>query len=63
MHITCGTGADFYTLLFRTSDEPGYHAFSLFVVPADLPGFTVSRKLEKLGICISNTAELFFDNC
>ena len=62
MYITNGTQADFYTLLARTSDDPGYHAFSLFVVPADLPGVTVSRKLEKLGVWISDTAELFFDN-
>jgi citronellyl-CoA dehydrogenase len=61
MFITNGTQADFYTLLARTSDDPGYHSFSLFVVPADLPGVTVSRKLEKLGVWISDTAELFFD--
>ena len=62
MFITNGTQADFYTLLARTSDAPGYHSFSLFVVPADLPGVTVSRKLEKLGVWISDTAELFFDH-
>ncbi|WP_051327019.1 acyl-CoA dehydrogenase family protein [Desulfatibacillum aliphaticivorans] len=62
MFITNGTQADFYTLLARTSDEPGYHAFSLFVVPADLPGVHVSRKLEKIGVWCSDTAELFFDD-
>ena len=62
MYITNGTQADFLTLLARTSDDPGYHAFSLFVVPTDIPGFIVCRKLEKLGIRISDTAELFFDN-
>jgi len=62
MFITNGTQADFYTLLARTSDEPGYHSFSLFVVPSDLPGVQVSRKLDKLGARISDTAELFFDN-
>ena len=61
MYITNGTQADFLTLLARTSEEPGYHSFTLFVVPTDLPGFTVSRKLDKLGIRISDTAELFFD--
>jgi citronellyl-CoA dehydrogenase len=61
MFITNGTQADFYTLLARTSDDPGYHSFSLFVVPANLAGVTVSRKLEKLGVWISDTAELFFD--
>jgi citronellyl-CoA dehydrogenase len=62
MYITNGTQADFYTLLARSSPEPGYHSFSLFIVPSDLPGVTVGRKLEKLGVRISDTAELFFDN-
>jgi len=62
MYITNGTQADFFTLLARTSDEPGYHSFSLFVVPSTLAGVSVGRKLDKLGIRISDTAELFFDN-
>jgi citronellyl-CoA dehydrogenase len=62
LYITNGTQADFFTLLARTSDEPGYHSFSLLVVPANLPGVKVGRKLEKLGTHISDTAELFFDN-
>ncbi len=61
-YITNGTQADFLTLLARTSDEPGYHSFSLFVVPTNLPGFVVSKKLDKMGMRSSDTAELFFDN-
>ena len=61
-YITNGTQADFLTLLARTSDAPGYHCFSLFVVPTNLPGFHVSRKLDKLGMRSSDTAELFFDD-
>mgnify|MGYP001829147600 CR=1 FL=1 len=61
-YITNGTQADFLTLLARTSDEPGYQSFSLFVVPTDLEGFQVSKKLDKLGMRSSDTAELFFDN-
>ena len=60
-YITNGTQADFLTLLARTSDEPGYHSFSLLVVPTNLPGFQVSRKLKKMGCHSSDTAELFFD--
>jgi citronellyl-CoA dehydrogenase len=59
-YITNGTQADFLTLLARTSDDPGYRSFSLFVVPTNLPGFNVSRKLDKLGVRCSDTAELFF---
>jgi citronellyl-CoA dehydrogenase len=62
IYITNGTQADFLTLLARTNDDPGYGAFSLFVVPTDQPGFKVGRKLDKLGLRSSDTAELFFDN-
>ncbi len=62
MFITNGTQADFFTLLARSSDEPGYHSFSLIVLPSDLPGITIGRKLDKLGARISDTAEIFFDN-
>jgi citronellyl-CoA dehydrogenase len=61
-YITNGTQADFLTLLARTDDKPGYHSFGLFVMPTDLPGFSISKKLDKLGIRSSDTAELFFDN-
>ncbi|MFH2064591.1 MAG: acyl-CoA dehydrogenase family protein [Pseudomonadota bacterium] len=61
-YITNGTQADFLTLLARSSDTPGYHSFSLFVVPTNLPGFQVSKKLDKLGMRSSDTAELYFDN-
>lgn len=60
--ITNGTQADFLTLLARTSDDPGYHSFSLFVVPTDIAGFQVSKKLDKLGMRSSDTAELYFDD-
>ena len=60
--ITNGVKADYVTLLARTSEEAGYHSFSLFVVPTDLPGFVVSKKLDKVGMRSSDTAELFFDD-
>jgi citronellyl-CoA dehydrogenase len=62
MWITNGTQADFLTLLARTSDERGFRGMSLIVVPTNVPGFTVSRKLEKLGNHSSDTAILSFDN-
>ena len=61
-YITNGLQADFLTLLARTSDAPGYHSFSLFVVPTDIKGFVMSKKLDKLGMRSSDTAELYFDN-
>ncbi len=62
MWITNGTQSDFLTLLTRTSDGEGYRGMTLIIVPTDTPGFSVSRKLEKLGNLSSDTAILSFDN-
>ncbi len=62
MYITNGIQADYLTLLARTSPEPGYHGFSLFVVPTDLPGFSVGKELDKVGLRSSDTALLYFDD-
>ncbi len=59
--ITNGTRADFITLLVRTRPDSGSHGCSFFLVPTNLPGFSVSKKLEKIGNHASDTAELFFD--
>jgi citronellyl-CoA dehydrogenase len=58
LYITNGTQADWLCLLARTSDEGGYQGMSLIVVPTSTPGFSVSRKLNKLGNWSSDTAEL-----
>src|SRR5438445_228336 len=36
---------------------------SMFLVERGLPGFTVSRKLDKMGMRASDTAELAFQDC
>jgi citronellyl-CoA dehydrogenase len=61
LYITNGTQADWLCLLARTSDEvDGGRGMSLIVVPTDIAGVAVSRKLEKLGMWSSDTAELSF---
>jgi citronellyl-CoA dehydrogenase len=60
--ITNGTQADWLCLLCRTSDEGGYRGMSQIIVETDTPGFAVSRKLDKLGMRASDTAELTFDD-
>src|SRR5690606_29938345 len=60
--ITSGTQADWLCLLARTSDEGGSRGMSQIVVPTDAPGFSVSRKLDKLGMRSSDTAELVFED-
>jgi citronellyl-CoA dehydrogenase len=62
LYITTGTQSDWLCLLARTSDEPGYRGMSLIVVPTAVDGVVVSRKLEKLGMWSSDTAELSFSD-
>jgi citronellyl-CoA dehydrogenase len=61
LYITNGTQADWVCLLARTSEGHGYRGMSLILVPTDTPGFSVGRKLRKLGNWSSDTAELIFD--
>ncbi|MGH2674821.1 MAG: acyl-CoA dehydrogenase family protein, partial [Actinomycetota bacterium] len=62
MFITNGRRADFCVLVARTDKPAGYEGFSLFLVDTDLPGFQVSRTLDKLGMHSSDTAELTLDD-
>ncbi|GGS49862.1 acyl-CoA dehydrogenase family protein [Actinokineospora fastidiosa] len=60
--ITSGVRADFVTTAVRTGGK-GAHGISLLVIEKGTPGFTVSRKLEKMGWHCSDTAELAFTDC
>jgi citronellyl-CoA dehydrogenase len=62
MYITNGTQADWVCLLARTEGGRGYRGMSLIMVPTDTPGFSVSRKLDKLGNLSSDTAVLSFED-
>ncbi|MFE9954962.1 acyl-CoA dehydrogenase family protein [Micromonospora sp. NPDC005299] len=58
-YITSGIRADFVTTAVCTV-LPGSGALSLLVIDKGTPGFTVGRRLEKLGWHCSDTAELSF---
>ena len=58
-YITSGVRADYVVTAVRTGG-PGAAGVSLIVVDKDTPGFTVSRKLEKMGWRSSDTAELSY---
>jgi len=62
LYITNGAQADWVCLLARTSDEGGYRGMSQIVVPVPSEGFSVSRRLDKLGNRSSDTAELVFED-
>jgi acyl-CoA dehydrogenase len=57
--ITSAVRADFVVTAVRTGDS-GAHGLSLVIVDKGTPGFTVSRKLNKMGWLSSDTAELSY---
>jgi citronellyl-CoA dehydrogenase len=60
--ITNGTRADFVTMLVKTAPDRGAHGCSFFLVPTNLKGFGVAKKLKKIGNKSSDTAELFLED-
>ena len=60
--ITNGTRADFIILAVRTGPD-GHKGVSLVLFPTRTKGFSVGKKLNKVGNMASDTAELFFDEC
>lgn len=60
--ITSGCRADLVTTAVRTGG-PGHGGVSLLVIERETPGFTVSKRLSKMGWWASDTAELSFEEC
>jgi len=60
--ITNGIRADYITLVAKTDRSAGFDGVTLFLVDTDTPGFKRSRKLEKVGMLASDTAELAFED-
>lgn len=63
MYITNGSIADFVVVTAVTDPAQGLRGLSLFIVDKGTPGFAASRKLRKLGVRASDTAELVFQDC
>jgi acyl-CoA dehydrogenase len=64
--ITNGVHGDLYFVAARTGPataERRHDGISMFLVERGLPGFTVSRTLDKMGMRASDTAELVFQDC
>jgi acyl-CoA dehydrogenase len=58
--ITNGVRADFLVCAVRTAEGSGHRGLSFLVLERDMPGYQVSRKLEKMGWHSSDTGELSF---
>lgn len=60
--ITNGIHADMVVVAAKTDPTAGAKGVSLFMVDTSLPGFSVGKKIEKMGQHSSDTAELFFSD-
>jgi citronellyl-CoA dehydrogenase len=62
MWTTNGAQADWMCLLANTSEGPPHRNKSLICLPMKTKGVEVARKLDKLGMRSSDTAQIFFDD-
>src|SRR4051812_48340602 len=60
--ITNGVRADFLVTAVKTTQEGGHHGLSFLLIEKDMEGFSVARKLEKMGWHASDTGELSFQD-
>ncbi len=60
--ITNGINADLIIVACKTAPELGAKGVSLILVEGDRAGFRRGRRLKKMGMKASDTAELFFDD-
>jgi len=60
--ITNGALSDVFVGFFKTDPATGHRGISAFIVDADAPGVTVGAHENKMGLRLSNTTDLIFDN-
>jgi acyl-CoA dehydrogenase len=58
--ITNGVRADFLVCAVKTTESGGHQGISFLVLEREMPGYEVTRKLEKMGWHSSDTGELSF---
>ncbi|MAM13916.1 MAG: acyl-CoA dehydrogenase [Rhizobiaceae bacterium] len=61
--ITNAPQADVLVVYAKTDPAAGSKGISAFLIEKGMPGFSVSKKLEKMGMRGSDTAELVFQDC
>lgn len=63
MFITNGPIADVAIVMASTDKSKKARGITAFIVEKDFPGFSVGKKLDKVGQRGSETSEVIFDNC
>jgi alkylation response protein AidB-like acyl-CoA dehydrogenase len=61
--ITNANEADIFIVFATIDPELGYKGITGFVVERGMPGFSIGKKEDKLGIRASSTCELIFEDC
>ena len=61
--ITNATEADTLVVYAKTDGEGGARGITAFLIEKGMAGFSVSKKLDKMGMRGSDTAELVFEDC
>ncbi len=62
MWITSATVADFFTVAAKTDPEAGFKGIDMFLVEREMPGLTVGKRIEKMGVRASETSELVLES-
>lgn len=60
--ITNGNSASIYLVIAQTHREKGHKGINVLIVEKDMPGFTVGKKENKMGIRSSDTHALMFQD-
>ena len=61
--ITNASEADVFIVFATVNPAAGYRGVTAFVVERGMPGFSVGKKEDKLGIRASSTCELLLEGC
>ncbi len=62
MWITSATVADFFTVAAKTDPNAGFKGIDIFLVEKGMPGLSVGRRIEKMGVRASETSEVILEN-
>ena len=60
--ITNGWHADLVIVVAKTNPAAGAKGTSLLLIERGMPGFSVGKRLKKMGLKAQDTSELFFEN-
>jgi butyryl-CoA dehydrogenase len=61
--VTNGGVSGVYLVFAKTDPDAGARGVTAFLVEPTCPGFRISRYEEKMGLHLSRSAEIVFDNC